>query len=303
MTAESSLLLRARPVSEAQWNSSVIIGTAGGRRSFNSTNCASALRPRRARRGDAATCRRRRPGARSRCRRSSSACGRFALNQAAIAGSVTNISPASQPSSAAPSGDDDREPLHDLHQQRAADDDQRDRRRQADDQQDQPVGLGRAAGGGRHGDDVVDAHHQVGDEDGADRRAHRSRLLDLALFLGVEQELDADPEQRQGADDLQVGHLQHLDGDDRQHDPHHDRGGAAVDDRLLLLLRRQRPRRHRDHDRVVAREQDVGDDDRAEGAPDGARRQCFHGLRCGRDAPLKPAPSSGGPSPTGCASP
>src|SRR5664279_3349956 len=28
MTAESSLLLRARPVSEAQWNSSVIIGTA-----------------------------------------------------------------------------------------------------------------------------------------------------------------------------------------------------------------------------------------------------------------------------------
>ena len=32
----------------------------------------------------------------------SSACGRFALNQAATAGSVTNISPASQPSSAAP---------------------------------------------------------------------------------------------------------------------------------------------------------------------------------------------------------
>src|ERR1035438_3196755 len=38
MAAESSLLLRARPVSEAQWNSSVIIGTkvrgaGGGRRS------------------------------------------------------------------------------------------------------------------------------------------------------------------------------------------------------------------------------------------------------------------------------
>src|SRR4029453_1757129 len=50
-TAESSLLLRARPVSEAQWNSSVIIGTDGGRRSFNSANCASAHRPRRARPG------------------------------------------------------------------------------------------------------------------------------------------------------------------------------------------------------------------------------------------------------------
>jgi len=104
-------------------------------------------------------------------------------------------------------------------------------------------------------------------------------------------QLDADPEQRESAGDLQVGHLQHLDGDDREDDPHHDRGRAAVDDRLLLLLWWQRPRRHRDHHRVVAREQDVGDDDRAQGAPDGARSQCFHGFRWNRAAPLKRAPS------------
>ena len=43
-------------------------------------------------------------------------------------------------------------------------------------------GRRRAVGGAGDGDDVVDAHHQVGDQDGADRRPQRAFGLHLAFF-------------------------------------------------------------------------------------------------------------------------
>ena len=84
-----------------------------------------------------------------------------------------------------------------------------------------------------------------------------------AAFLLVlrQQQLDADPQQQRRADELEVGQRQQLDRDDRQHDPHDDRGAAAPQDGLLLLLGRQRARRERDHHRVVAGQDDVDADD------------------------------------------
>ncbi len=91
----------------------------------------------------------------------------------------------------------------------------------------------------------------------------------VRLFLLGEQQLDADPQQQRGADQLEVGQAQQLDRDDRQHDPHRDGRAAAPQHRLLLLLGRQRARGQRDHDRVVAGQHDVDADDLEEGDPEG----------------------------------
>ena len=86
---------------------------------------------------------------------------------------------------------------------------------------------------GGHGDHVVQAHHQVGNQDGA-HRGHQAAVglaLAVALFL-VAQQLHADPQQQQAADDLQVRQREQLGRDHGQHDPQHHGGARAEQDGL-----------------------------------------------------------------------
>ena len=70
------------------------------------------------------------------------------------------------------------------------------------------------------------------------------------------------------ADELQEGQRQqcHREGD--QDDAQDDGTRRAPDDALLALLGRQLAAGQRDHDRVVAAQQDVDDDDLAQGHPE-----------------------------------
>ena len=127
-TTESSLLLRARPVSVAQWNSSVIIGTEGGRRSFNVDELCIGRIAASAARGalmqpladgdhqDGAA------DAEDEHRRAAKVRlepgGDRRVGDEHLAGEPAEQRGAER--------DDDREPLHHLDQQRAAEDDQRD---------------------------------------------------------------------------------------------------------------------------------------------------------------------------------
>lgn len=118
-------------------------------------------------------------------------------------------------------------------------------------------------------DDVVEAHHRVGDDDGADRAPEVAGALDAAAVLVLRHDqLDADPQQQQAADQLQVGEGHQLDDEDREDDPEDDRTGGSREDRLVAILLRQIARSQRDHDRIVAGEDDIDADDLAERGPE-----------------------------------
>lgn len=170
--------------------------------------------------------------------------------------------------------DDDGEALHELDHQRGAEDHQRDADGQAQDQQDH-VALRR----GGHGDHVVQAHHQVGDQDGADGDHHAAMTLGFAFILFFAgQQLQADPQQQAAAHDLQEGQLQQLGRDHGQDDPQHHGGAGAEHDGFLLLCGGQRACCEGDDDGVVARQDDVDPDDLQQADPEIGALQVFHGF-------------------------
>src|SRR5574343_2049526 len=174
--------------------------------------------------------------------------------------------------------DDYREAVHQLDHDLAAKNHQRDADGQAQDQQ-----RHAALGGSGHGDHVVQAHHQVGDQDGADGDPQAGLFTAFAFFLFVTAEqLGADPQQQQAADDLQVGQRQQLGSDHGHHDPQHHGGARAEQDGFFLLVFRQRAGGQRDHHRVVTREDDVDPDDFDQADPKIAVLQHVHArsLRC-----------------------
>ena len=134
--------------------------------------------------------------------------------------------------------DDHREAIHQREQHAAGKHDQRDRYGQADDQQgiSCALRLGRAA-------TAMTLSRLI------TRSASRMvRIAAIMLELPAawpsflvprDEQLDGNPQQQQGADDLQVGQAQQLDRDDDQDDAHHHRGGAAPQDRLFALVRWQ----------------------------------------------------------------
>src|SRR6267378_214160 len=165
---------------------------------------------------------------------------------------------------------DDREAFHKLQQQRGAEDDQRDRDGETEDQQEDA-----ATRRGRHGDDVVQAHDQVGDEDSLDGGEELVARRDLRVVVLGHQQLHADPEQQQAADDLEPGKGEQRHREQREEDPHHDGGPRTPDDRLRLLLPGQRARGERDHHRVVARQDDIDADDLSQSDPEFGGSQIF----------------------------
>ena len=153
--------------------------------------------------------------------------------------------------------DEPRKALHELHHELRPENDDGNADHQSEDQQHQ-ASLRRR----RNANHVVEAHHQVGHDHRPDGGQQAVACLDVrlaAIVLG--NQLDADPEQQRGADELKERELQELDGEKRQHDPQDDRAHHAPEDPEHAHPAREIAARERDHHRVVAGEQDVDDDD------------------------------------------
>ena len=96
----------------------------------------------------------------------------------------------------------------------------------------------------------------------------------LAATL-ISQQLVGNPDQTQATDEHQAGHLKQPDHTHRHHGAHANRADSAPDDRLFLQLCRQVARSKGDDDGVVAREDQINQDDRHQGGPPGGRKK-FH---------------------------
>ncbi|MDT4879617.1 hypothetical protein FQZ97_1153100 [compost metagenome] len=82
------------------------------------------------------------------------------------------------------------------------------------------------------------------------------------------QQLDADPHQQHRARELEERHVEQRHRKDDQDHAQDDGAGGAPDDPLGALRGRQLAAGQRDHDGVVAAEQDVDDDDLAQRDPE-----------------------------------
>ena len=163
----------------------------------------------------------------------------------------------------------------------------------------------RDLGGCRDGDDVVEAHDDVGDGDDAHRAPEIARAFHATFFavsvLG--DELDRHIEQQQASDELEVGVIHRLRDDEGEDDAKQHSNAGAEDHAPEPLPRRQRHASHRDDDGVVARENDVDADDLKRRDPE---RRVHHVLpqkihratpsydrRCSAALPLSPGRGRG----------
>ena len=131
--------------------------------------------------------------------------------------------------------DDHREAVHQLDHELAAPDDDRDANQQAEDHQRHLVVAAGALGGAGDGDDVVHAHHEVGDDDRLDGRPAACRwpaMLPWPSSSLGHQQLDADPDQQHRADELQERDRQQRQREEDQHHAQHDGAGGAPQDAL-----------------------------------------------------------------------
>ena len=98
------------------------------------------------------------------------------------------------------------------------------------------------------------------DQDRLDRRKHVLARIDVVVAVLGHQQLDANPEQQQAADDLEPRQRQQRYREHRQHYPQHDRRARTPENRLLLLPGRQRTGGQRNDYRVVTGKNDVDAD-------------------------------------------
>ena len=176
--------------------------------------------------------------------------------------------------------------VHHARQQRAAPDDHRNREGDAEGgHADVPL----SGAGDRQ--DVVDAHRHVGEDDDLDRLAQvvaGAHLCCLAVVVlrarrdGCvrlrRQQLVGNPQQQQPAAGSQQRRRHHPRGDGQKHDAQRDGTKRAPEPTQALLPLRQRSHRHCDHDRVVAGEQQVEQNDAAElQEKAGLFDECEHG--------------------------
>src|ERR1700682_1820292 len=133
-----------------------------------------------------------------------------------------------------------------------------------------------ALGGSGDAHDVVEAHDQIGDDDGPNGGKQPVAGLDVvfaALPLG--DQLYADPQQQRAADQLEVGIPKQVHREKSQHNAQDDRPEYATEDAVLALPPRQIAASECDHHRVVPRQQDIDQDDLQRRKPE-LRRTEFH---------------------------
>ena len=114
----------------------------------------------------------------------------------------------------------------------------------------------RRGGDGHH---VVQRHHRIRDQDGPNGAPHVG-FRGNAASMGFDfrhDELDADVQEQQSAQHLEVGNLQQGRDDQAEGDAQADGCRASADDRDPSLRLGQRAGRESDHHGVVAGQQDV----------------------------------------------
>ena len=125
--------------------------------------------------------------------------------------------------------DDGGEAVDELQDDLGAEDDERHRDEQPEDDQE------RLLGGARNGDHVVEAHHEVRDDDGLDGADELATALDLFMIAVLgKQELGADPDEKRTARHLEEREVEkhHRAGD--QHDAQGD--GVVVKEGQNIVL-------------------------------------------------------------------
>ena len=164
--------------------------------------------------------------------------------------------------------DDDREAVEELQDHLAAEHDEGHRNDEAEDDEEGLVRLMRLLRGARNGDDVVEAHDEVGHDDRLDRADQTAASFDLVVRAVVRnQKLHADPEQEHAARHLEEGEIQQHDGEGDQNHAQCDRTGRTPENAELALFVRQVSTGHGDDDGVVAPQENVDHDDLTDGAP------------------------------------
>src|SRR5690606_36922249 len=101
------------------------------------------------------------------------------------------------------------EAINEFKDQRAAPDDDRHAHDQTENDQTHLMGGIRILGGASDGDDVVQAHYEIGDDNGLDCCPYRRTTADLVVCIFFRNEqLDANPQQKNRPDNLQEGNAQ-----------------------------------------------------------------------------------------------
>ena len=125
-----------------------------------------------------------------------------------------------------------------------------------------------AARGRGHGDHVVEAHHEVGDEDGADGGPEVVARLDVRTVVLGDEELHADPQQEHGADQLEPRQREQRDRESVRTIRSTIAAPEPQKIACFCCLGGSERRGERDHHRVVARQDDVHADDLEERGPE-----------------------------------
>src|SRR5690606_1164457 len=151
---------------------------------------------------------------------------------------------------------EDRVAVDGAGDQAAAEEQDRHGERQAEDEQaDVPVG------GAAHGQDVVEAHDDVGHDDGLQRFAQRAGGLDLMMVFDRLEQLEGDVEEQERADRLEQRDIEQERGQHGEEHAQPDCAGPTPDDRLAALLGRQAAGGHADDHSVITRQHQIDDDD------------------------------------------
>src|SRR5690606_38804584 len=104
------------------------------------------------------------------------------------------------------------------HQSTTPDNDGYAHQQAKDDQAHLMGGVGALCGAGDR-NNVIQAHNEVGNDDGLDRRHQCGTALDAIVGIFIRQEqLDADPEQQHATDDLHEGYGQECNSKENQDD-------------------------------------------------------------------------------------
>ena len=125
-------------------------------------------------------------------------------------------------------------------------------------------------GGSRHRDNVVQAHHKVGNDDGTNRRPKAAGGLDLVSSFVVlrKYQLQSDPHQQCSTDDFHVTDRQQGHRKERQNHPQGDRTTDTPENTEPALLFWKIATGQSDDHCVVPRQQNVDENDLQYGYPE-----------------------------------
>src|SRR5690606_8684976 len=148
--------------------------------------------------------------------------------------------------------------VDELEHQRAAPDDDGYADDQTEDDIVQLVIQMRVLGSAGNGNDVVQAHDEVGNQDGLDGGPHGTAALDIAVLIFVgNQQLHTNPPQQGAADQLQEGNGKQRERKGDQQDAQDDGARRTPQDALHALLALEIAASQRDHNGIVSAQQDI----------------------------------------------